>query len=100
MEHSKIIELLQAIRANQEKEIAFEPGKLLTGAFAGALILILAFALNDAFKKTFELIKVRGNPLLGLWIYALICGFIVIVLLYLLYKYLGPVLHKWFDPKR
>lgn len=84
---------VRAIRVSQK----FQAGTAIALALAAAVSFIIALALNEALKRTFELIPV-GKGLLGLWIYALIALGLGILFLWLIYTYLQPFLFRLFEP--
>lgn len=94
----QIVDLLQQIKANQERKTPFGAGTALVGVLAVALGFVLSLALNDFFSQLFGLIKINGNPLLGAAIYALVMLVVIIFLLWLLYRYLAPIIIRKLDP--
>ena len=95
MSLSDILEEVKKIRQNQEQ--GFGVGTAFAAAIAAALSFIIALALNNAFQITFAQIPVGNDALLGAWIYAVIALIIGLLGLYLIYRFLKPVLHKKMD---
>ena len=92
-------EILQKILTAIDKKTQFAIGSTLVNQIGFSILLVFSLALNDAFKQTFGLITIKGDPLLGSWIYVLIITPVCFLVLWLLYTYLQPIISSWLDPK-
>ena len=97
-EEETLNEILSAVEQIRDAQ-KFQVGNAIATALAASVSFIIALALNDAFKKTFELIPV-GKGLLGIWIYAVLALVIGISLLYVISRYVQPSLFQLFEPKK
>jgi len=91
-----ILTTVKQIEKNQEQ--TFGVGTAFAAAIAGALTFVIALSLNNALQLSFAQIPVGSNAILGAWIYAFLALLLGLTGLYLVYRYLQPVLKKKLDP--
>lgn len=91
---NEIRDTIDKIERNQASPV-FNAGTAAALAIAAAFSFILALALNQFFQLLFAKIPVGGG-LLGAGIYAVIALVICVLVLFLIYRFLEPFLHKKF----
>lgn len=95
-DQKEIIELLKQIIINQAPA-SFNTGTAFCIALASAFTFVLALSLNNALLLSFQEIDIHGSALASAWVYAVIALVIVLLMLYLIYRWLEPFLSKQFQ---
>ena len=95
-----IIDVLNKILKVLSVKQTFAAGTTLVNQVGFAIMLIFSLSLNDAFKQTFGLIKMKGSSLFGAWMYVVIITPICFLLSWLLYKYILPFASNQMDSKK
>lgn len=99
LELNKVTDTISKVIVLLERKQKFAIGTVFVTQIANAVSFVMALSLNNAFQKTFELIKIRGSPILGVWIYCLVVIPLGLLLLWLIYSFLLPPISAWLDPK-
>jgi uncharacterized BrkB/YihY/UPF0761 family membrane protein len=95
----EIVDLLRCIKTNQEKPVPFSLGSTICMVLAAAVGFMIALALNNALVLCFQQIPIGTDGILGACIYAVIALVLGIILLFLIFTYLQPLLQSKMDKK-
>lgn len=95
----EVSQKLTLILTHLTKPSKFQFDVTIGSSLSNAISFWIALALNDAFQQTFQNIKNKKKSLGFVWLYAFLVLTIGLLLMWILFAFILPLLHKGLYPK-